>query len=51
MEDSKIIALFFARSEQAIAELSNKYGGCACTLLIIFSETEAMRRNVLMTLT
>ena len=26
MEDSKIIALFFARSEQAIAELSNKYG-------------------------
>ena len=27
MEDSKIIALFFARSEQAIAELSNKYGG------------------------
>lgn len=26
MEDSKIILLFFARSEQAIAELSNKYG-------------------------
>lgn len=26
MEDSKIIALFFARSEQAITELSNKYG-------------------------
>ena len=26
MEDSKIIALFFARSEQAIAELSTKYG-------------------------
>ena len=26
MEDSKIVALFFARSEQAIAELSNKYG-------------------------
>ena len=26
MEDSKIIALFFARSEQAIVELSNKYG-------------------------
>lgn len=26
MEDSKIIALFFARSEQAIAELSAKYG-------------------------
>ena len=26
MEDSKIIALFFARSEQAIAELSQKYG-------------------------
>lgn len=26
MEDSKIIALFFARSEQAITELSAKYG-------------------------
>ena len=26
MEDSKIIALFFARSEQAITELSSKYG-------------------------
>lgn len=26
MEDSKIIALFFTRSEQAIAELSTKYG-------------------------
>lgn len=26
MEDSKIIALFFDRSEQAISELSNKYG-------------------------
>ena len=26
MEDSKIIALFFTRSEQAITELSNKYG-------------------------
>ena len=26
MEDSKIIALFFARSEQAITELSTKYG-------------------------
>ena len=26
MEDSKIIALFYARSEQAIAELSKKYG-------------------------
>lgn len=26
MEDSKIIGLFFARSEQAIAELSKKYG-------------------------
>lgn len=26
MEDSKIISLFFARSEQAISELSNKYG-------------------------
>lgn len=26
MEDSKIIALFFARSEQAISELSGKYG-------------------------
>ena len=26
MEDSKIITLFFARSEQAISELSNKYG-------------------------
>ncbi len=26
MEDSKIIALFYARSEQAIAELSQKYG-------------------------
>lgn len=26
MEDSKIIELFFARSEQAIVELSNKYG-------------------------
>lgn len=27
MEDSKIIALFFSRSEQAIAELAQKYGG------------------------
>lgn len=27
MEDSKIIELFFERSEQAIAELSYKYGG------------------------
>lgn len=26
MDDSKIIALFFARSETAIAELANKYG-------------------------
>ena len=26
MDDSKIIALFFERSEQAITELSNKYG-------------------------
>ena len=26
MDDSKIIALFFARSEQAITELSDKYG-------------------------
>ena len=26
LEDSKIIALFFERSEQAIAELDNKYG-------------------------
>ena len=26
MEDSKIIELFFARSEQAIVELSDKYG-------------------------
>lgn len=26
MDDSKIIELFFARSEQAILELSNKYG-------------------------
>lgn len=31
MEDSKIIALFFARSEQAITELSAKYGKlCMC---------------------
>ncbi len=27
MEDSKIIELFFSRSEQAIAELAHKYGG------------------------
>ena len=26
MDDSKIIELFFERSEQAIIELSNKYG-------------------------
>lgn len=26
MEDSKIIELFFERSEKAITELSNKYG-------------------------
>lgn len=26
MEDGRIIELFFSRSEQAIAELSNKYG-------------------------
>lgn len=26
MEDSKIIDLFFERSEEAIIELSNKYG-------------------------
>lgn len=30
MEDSKIIELFYERSEQAIVELSNKYGS-ACT--------------------
>ena len=30
MDDSKIIELFFERSEQAIAELSDKYGSvCA----------------------
>lgn len=27
MDDSKIIELFFVRSEQAIVELSYKYGG------------------------
>ena len=32
VEDSKIIALFFERSEKAIVELSNKYGK-ACTKL------------------
>lgn len=26
MEDGKIIELFFARSERAVVELSNKYG-------------------------
>ena len=29
MEDEKIISLFFQRSEQAIRELADKYGG-AC---------------------
>ncbi len=29
MEDNRIIELFFSRSEQAITELANKYGGAA----------------------
>ena len=41
MDDSRIIELFFARSEQAIAELSNKYGKlCTHIAVNILSNTE-----------
>ena len=32
MEDQAIISLFFDRSEQAITELSNKYGRLCCKI-------------------
>lgn len=39
MDDSRIVELFFARSEQAIAELSNKYGSvCSRIALNILND-------------
>lgn len=32
MEDQAIITLFYDRSEQAISELSNKYGRTCCKI-------------------
>lgn len=41
MEDSKIIELFFERSERAIAELSDKYGKlCMKIAMNILNNTE-----------
>ncbi len=36
LDDSKIIDLFYERSEQAIIELSQKYGSVAQRLLTIY---------------
>ena len=41
MEDSEIISLFFARSEQAVAELDRQYGAAPT-----FCLTGWMRRSV-----
>ena len=36
LEEKKIIALFFERSEQAIRELDNRYGKILCNFLYHF---------------
>lgn len=46
MEDSKIIELFFERSEQAIAELSYKYGG-VCRKIEKFLDTLDRKSRVM----
>ena len=47
MEDQKIIALFFARKEQAIQETDRKYGGfCYCIANRILNDPEDSQETV-----
>ena len=47
MEDEKIIALFWSRSEQAIEEIAAKYGRLGRKLQEIFWKMSRTRRNAL----